>query len=160
MYTKHVSCQVRHHTHHRVGRHALQRVVLAVLAATLLTALPALPVAAAPQAAHPAQAASSAQAAPPPKLGACAPGQLCLWPRADFRGTGWTHELADTDIESCVALPPGASAQALANRTGRPVTTYQSAECAETGEFETYPGRGTWVPQSPYQVRAFKIWER
>ncbi|MFG2328407.1 peptidase inhibitor family I36 protein [Streptomyces sp. NPDC048604] len=95
-----------------------------------------------------------------PSLGACAPGQLCLWPKADFRGRASTHELADTDIESCVPLPAGTSAQALANRTGRPVTTYQSAECAETGQFETYPGTGTWVPQSPYQVRAFKIWER
>ncbi|MFB7372213.1 peptidase inhibitor family I36 protein [Streptomyces sp. NPDC056222] len=141
-----------------MGRHALRRVLLAALAATLLTALPALPVAAAQAAQAAAQAAT--QADPAPRLGACAPGQLCLWPKADFRGTAWTHELADTDIESCVALPPGTSAQSLANRTGRPVTTYQSAECAETGEFETYPGRGIWVPQSPYQVRAFKIWER
>lgn len=121
-------------------------VLTAAMAATLLTAwLTALPTAA---------------AAPPPKLGACAPGQLCLWPKADFKGKAWTHELSDTDIESCVPLPAGASAQAVANRTGRPVTTYQSAECAETGAFETYPGGGTWAPQSPYQVRAFKIWER
>ncbi|MEU4272217.1 peptidase inhibitor family I36 protein [Streptomyces sp. NPDC026092] len=122
--------------------------LLAALAAIVLTAGTALP------------AAAAAAAAPAPKLGACGPGQLCLWPKEDFRGPAWTHELADTDIESCVALPAGASARALANRTGRPVTTYQSAECAETGEFETYPGRGTWVPQTPYQVRAFKIWER
>ncbi|MFD9077250.1 hypothetical protein ACFVZ2_45955, partial [Streptomyces lasiicapitis] len=54
----------------------------------------------------------------------------------------------------------GGSAQALANRTGRPVTTYQSAECDETAEFNTYPGSGTWAPESPYRVRAFKIWER
>ncbi|MEV6328717.1 peptidase inhibitor family I36 protein [Streptomyces sp. NPDC051909] len=93
-------------------------------------------------------------------LGACGPGQLCLWPKADFKGKAQAHELTAVDIESCTALPPGTSAQSLANRTGRPVTTYQSAECAETGEFETYPGKGVWVPQSPYQVRAFKIWER
>ncbi|MEV4947462.1 peptidase inhibitor family I36 protein [Streptomyces sp. NPDC053755] len=98
--------------------------------------------------------------APGPRLGPCAPGQLCLWPKADFKGRALAHELSDTDIESCVPLPAGATAQALANRTGRPVTVYQSAECAETGEFETYPGRGVWVPQVPYQVRAFKIWER
>ncbi|WP_414721093.1 peptidase inhibitor family I36 protein [Streptomyces sp.] len=104
--------------------------------------------------------APSTAAASSPKLGPCAPGQLCLWPKSDFRGRASAHELADTDIESCVPLPAGTSAQALANRTGRPVTTYQSAECAETGQFETYPGTGTWVPQSPYQVRAFKIWER
>ncbi|MFE7595985.1 peptidase inhibitor family I36 protein [Streptomyces sp. NPDC057494] len=101
-------------------------------------------------------------AAPPTGtvLGACGPGRLCLWPKPDFKGRPWTHELATTDIDSCVALPPGTSAQSLANRTGRPVTTYQSAECGETGEFETYPGRGTWVPQTAYEVRAFKLWER
>ncbi|MGK5628264.1 peptidase inhibitor family I36 protein [Streptomyces sp. URMC 123] len=107
-------------------------------------------------------AAPGARAAAAPAgggLGPCAAGRLCLWQRADFRGTRYVHELADTDIESCVPLPAGASAASLVNRTGRPVTTYQSAECAETGEFDTYPGGGTWVPRSPYQVRAFKIWE-
>lgn len=98
-------------------------------------------------------------AAAPPRLGTCAAGELCLWAENDFRGTRSTHELAATDIDSCVALPAGTSAQSLANRTGRPVTTYQSDECAETGEFETYPGGGTWLPRSPYRVRAFKIWE-
>ncbi|WP_246102622.1 peptidase inhibitor family I36 protein [Streptomyces piniterrae] len=89
----------------------------------------------------------------------CAEGQLCLWPEAGYGGERRTHELSDTDIESCVPLPEGVTAASLANRTGRPVTTYQSGECAETGEFDTYPGGGTWVPQSPYRVRAFKIWE-
>ncbi|MFH8571379.1 peptidase inhibitor family I36 protein [Streptomyces sp. NPDC017993] len=92
--------------------------------------------------------------------GDCAVGRLCLWPKADFGGKPRTHELSDTDIESCVPLGKGASAASLANRTGRPVTTYQSAECAETGEFDTYPGGGSWVPRSPYEVRAFKVWER
>ncbi|MEU0374632.1 peptidase inhibitor family I36 protein [Streptomyces sp. NPDC006283] len=105
---------------------------------------------------HPPQ---TADAAPAPPLGACAAGELCLWAENDFRGVRSTHELTGTDIESCVPLAPGTSAQALANRTGRPVTTYQSVECAETGEFETYPGGGTWVPRSPYRVRAFKVWE-
>ncbi|MFI0226136.1 peptidase inhibitor family I36 protein [Streptomyces lydicus] len=92
--------------------------------------------------------------------GPCAAGQLCLWPKADFGGKRVTYELPDIDIESCVPLPKGTTAAALANRTGRPVTTYQSAECAETAEFDTYPGGGSWVPRSPYQVRAFKVWER
>ncbi|MFC8899245.1 peptidase inhibitor family I36 protein [Streptomyces cinereoruber] len=124
----------------------------AVLAVLLLTALPASATATATPAAK--------SAASGPKLGACGPGKLCLWPKPDFKGRARTHELATTDVDSCVALPAGTSAQSLANRTGRPVTTYQSAECEETGEFETYPGKGTWVPQTPYEVRAFKIWER
>ncbi|WP_328538968.1 peptidase inhibitor family I36 protein [Streptomyces sp. NBC_00344] len=93
------------------------------------------------------------------RLGDCAAGQLCLWERADFKGTRRNVELSGAEIESCTALPAGTTVQSLANRTGRPVTTYQSAECAETGEFATYPGGGTWLPRSPYQVRAFKIWE-
>ena len=105
------------------------------------------------------QPPQTAAAAPAPPLGACAAGELCLWAENDFQGARSTHELVGTDIESCVPLAPGTSAQALANRTGRPVTTYQSVECAETGEFETYPGGGTWVPRSPYRVRAFKVWE-
>ncbi|MBT1184381.1 peptidase inhibitor family I36 protein [Streptomyces sp. CJ_13] len=96
----------------------------------------------------------------PPTPGACASGQLCLWGKPDFKGAKRTHELSTLDINSCTALPAGTTAQSLVNRTGRPVTTYQSAECAETGEFQTYPGDGVWLPQSPYQVRAFKVWER
>ncbi|MFI7007257.1 peptidase inhibitor family I36 protein [Streptomyces sp. NPDC050145] len=100
-----------------------------------------------------------ATAAAPPTLGACAKGELCLWSKQDFKGARHVYELSGTDIESCTALPAGVSASSLANRTGRPVTTYQSAECAETGEFQTYPGTGTYEPESPYRVRAFKIWE-
>ncbi|MCX0243680.1 peptidase inhibitor family I36 protein [Streptomyces drozdowiczii] len=107
----------------------------------------------------PTGATAPAEAASPVRLGDCASGQLCLWAKPDFTGARQTHELSTIDIESCVPLTPGTTAQALANRTGRPVTTYQSAECQETGEFETYPGGGTWLPRSPYQVRAFKVWE-
>ncbi|WP_329018197.1 peptidase inhibitor family I36 protein [Streptomyces sp. NBC_00690] len=93
------------------------------------------------------------------RLGECPTGALCLWERSGFGGARQLYELSGTDIESCIPLRAGTTAQSLANRTGRPVTTYQSAECQETGEFETYPGSGTWSPQSPYRVRAFKIWE-
>ncbi|NED83729.1 peptidase inhibitor family I36 protein [Streptomyces sp. SID11233] len=122
-------------------------VVGAVLAATAL-AVTALPTGLTPRA-----------EAAPVRLGACGSGQLCLWAKPEFAGARQVHELSTIDIDSCVPLPAGSTGQALANRTGRPVTTYQSAECGETGEFETYPGGGTWVPQSPYQVRAFKVWE-
>ncbi|MFC9791369.1 peptidase inhibitor family I36 protein [Streptomyces sp. NPDC127584] len=129
---------------------AAKAATTSVTKAALLVAVVLAACLAAPAAAAPAATA----------LGACGPGRLCLWPKPDFKGRVQTHELATTDLDSCIALPPGISAQSLANRTGRPVTTYQSAECAEVGEFETYPGRGTWVPQTPYEVRAFKLWER
>ncbi|NUH38264.1 peptidase inhibitor family I36 protein [Streptomyces samsunensis] len=103
--------------------------------------------------------AAAARSAAPPRLGNCAAGQLCLWRGGGFTGARQAHELADVDIESCVPLPTGTTAASLANRTGRPVTAYQSRECAETAEFHTYP-TGSWSPETPYQVRAFKIWER
>ncbi|MYU16307.1 hypothetical protein GTZ78_37940 [Streptomyces sp. SID8361] len=103
--------------------------------------------------------AAAARSAAPPRLGNCAAGQLCLWRGGGFTGARQAHELADVDIESCVPLPAGTTAASLANRTGRPVTAYQSRECAETAEFHTYP-TGSWSPETPYQVRAFKIWER
>ncbi|MCC9741804.1 peptidase inhibitor family I36 protein [Streptomyces sp. MNU89] len=133
----------------------------AVTAAALAAALvPAAPLAAAAPPAPPAAGTPAPPAAGPgPSSGSCPSGAFCLWDRHGFGGTRTAHELSGTDIESCIPLPAGASAGSLANRTGRPVTTYQSAECGETGEFDTYPGGGTWVPDSPYRVRAFKIWE-
>ncbi|MEU3710309.1 peptidase inhibitor family I36 protein [Streptomyces catenulae] len=120
---------------------------LAALAATLTA-----PTVLAAPAAHAASGGSAAS-------GDCAKGQLCVWPEAKFGGKRQTFELADTDIDSCISLPKGTTAASLANRTGRPVTTYQSATCAETGEFDTYPGGGSWLPSSPYRFRAVKIWE-
>lgn len=147
------------------GTTVLAAAVLAVTAFLPSTAPAAQ--AATTQAATAQAAAAPAHAVPgrpvagpaPAALGTCAAGQLCLWAKPEFKGVRHVHELSTLDVNSCTALPAGKSAQALANRTGRPVTTYQSAECAETGEFQTYPGDGVWLPQSPYQVRAFKVWE-
>ncbi|MFD8466922.1 peptidase inhibitor family I36 protein [Streptomyces cyaneofuscatus] len=127
-------------------------VLAAGLAVTALTAL-------IPQALAQDRSPVRVQPASDVRLGTCEAGRLCLWKKPDFTGARQTYELSTVDIESCTPLPKGGDAQSLANRTGRPVTTYQSAECQETGEFETYPGGGTWLPRSPYQVRAFKIWE-
>ncbi|MBD3003117.1 peptidase inhibitor family I36 protein [Streptomyces sp. 5-10] len=124
----------------------MRKIITAAVAALALTATLA-------------PAAASARPAAPPRLGNCAAGQLCLWRSGGFAGARQIHELADVDIESCVPLPSGTTAASLANRTGRPVTAYQSRECAETAEFHTYP-TGSWAPETPYQVRAFKIWER
>lgn len=133
----------------------------AVTATALAAALvPAAPLAAAAPPTPPAAgAAAPPVAGPGSSSGSCPSGAFCLWDRHGYGGTRTAHELSGTDVESCIPLPAGASAGSLANRTGRPVTTYQSAECGETGEFDTYPGGGTWVPGSPYRVRAFKIWE-
>ncbi|MEU6342650.1 peptidase inhibitor family I36 protein [Streptomyces sp. NPDC046977] len=96
---------------------------------------------------------TAAGAAP---AGGCDPGELCLWARPDYGGPRTVHELADTDVNSCVPLPAGVTAKSFANRTRKLVTTYQSAECSTEGDFETFPS-GTWVPESRHTIRAFQI---
>lgn len=98
-------------------------------------------------------------AAAAPRLGKCAAGEVCLWPQPGFRGERHVYESANVPFGSCRRLPDGESARSFANRTGRPVTVYESAECAETAEFHTHPS-GAWTPRGTYRVRAFKVWER
>ncbi|WP_277438004.1 peptidase inhibitor family I36 protein [Streptomyces sp. SPB162] len=132
----------------------------AALAAALLSVTTPVPASAAPPEALSSKAASSKPASSKPvsSKAACDPGQLCLWGKAGYSSARQNHELADTGIDNCVPLPTGTPARSFVNRIGRPVTTYQSAECATEAEFETYP-TGTWVPESRYTVRAFKVWE-
>ncbi|NSC21530.1 hypothetical protein FM076_10075 [Streptomyces albus subsp. chlorinus] len=143
------------------GRGPVTRARAGVLAATAL-AVAALAVAAQPVGAQ-ARAESGRQAAAGKepggsRLGECGTGELCLWASPRFKGKPRAYELRGIDIESCTPLPGGASATSAANRTGRPVTLYQSEECAETAEFDTYPS-GSWTPELPYRARAFKVWE-
>ncbi|GGO80515.1 peptidase inhibitor family I36 protein [Wenjunlia tyrosinilytica] len=89
----------------------------------------------------------------------CDRGEFCAWTGLNHGGQRYTWDLSTAGIESCVPLPQGVSARSFANRIGRPVTTYQDRECGTEGEFDTYPGDGTWVPEAPYVVRAFQVWE-
>ncbi|MFE3197231.1 peptidase inhibitor family I36 protein [Embleya sp. NPDC059237] len=92
---------------------------------------------------------------------ACAPGQVCFWPSPGFAGAPTaSFELADSNVEQCVSLPEGVDALSFANRMDRYVTMYQSRECATEGDFSTYPGEGVFVPDVPFTVRAFEIWEK
>lgn len=107
--------------------------------------------------------AGAAQAAEPEKgrtaLGQCASGSLCLWTGSGFSGRRLAVEKTADALEACEVLPEGFTATAYANRTGKPVTLYQSAECAETEQFHTHPS-GSWTPRSAYEVRAYKVWKR
>ncbi|WP_405730980.1 peptidase inhibitor family I36 protein [Streptomyces sp. NBC_01537] len=100
--------------------------------------------------------ACAAPAAAAPASGDCSPGELCLWAKPGYGGSRTVHELADTDVNSCVPLPEGTSAKSFVNRTRKLVTTYQSRECATEGDFVTFPS-GTWVPESRHTIRAFQI---
>jgi hypothetical protein len=127
----------------------MRRHVLHVLACTAATATATVTTAALVGAA-PVAAVAAAPA------GDCSPGELCLWARPGYGGSRTVHELADTDVDSCVPLPEGTSAKSFVNLTRRLVTTYQSRECATEGDFVTFPS-GTWVPESRHTIRAFQI---
>ncbi|OLT47013.1 hypothetical protein BJF85_00830 [Saccharomonospora sp. CUA-673] len=89
----------------------------------------------------------------------CNVGEFCAWDGQFYNGQMQRFDLSDTHTEKCVALPHGMEAHSFATRMERHVTVYQDRHCATEGDFSTYPGPGTFVPQAPYVVRAVQIWE-
>ncbi|WP_167176251.1 peptidase inhibitor family I36 protein [Saccharomonospora amisosensis] len=88
----------------------------------------------------------------------CQKGEFCSWPEADYGGAITRFDLRNTNPEECVPFPDGFEANAFANRIDRHVTVYQDRECSTEADFSTYPGPETFVPRSPYIVRAIQIW--
>jgi hypothetical protein len=99
---------------------------------------------------------ATAAGAPP----ACERGEFCVWPGEGYAGATVRVALENASPGECVPLPEGADGRSFANRTKRPVTVYQGRDCSTEGEFDTYPGGGTFVPEAPYVVRGVQIWEK
>lgn len=89
----------------------------------------------------------------------CDRGEFCLWARESYRGAIHRISLDTANPGQCIPLPEPFDARSFANRTTRYITVYQGRRCATEGEFDTYPGGGTYVPAAPYLVRAAQIWE-
>jgi hypothetical protein len=89
----------------------------------------------------------------------CEQGEFCTWSSEFHTGEITRHDLRTTNPEECVPLPDAVDAKSFANRTDRYVTIYQDRDCATEGDFSTYPGDGTFVPQAPFLVRAIQIWD-
>jgi hypothetical protein len=45
------------------------------------------------------------------------------------------------------------------NRLTRDTSVFQGETCSTEAEFTTYPGKGTFVPDAPFVVRALQVWE-
>jgi hypothetical protein len=88
----------------------------------------------------------------------CERGEFCVWPDEGYGGAAVHVALENANPGECVPLPEGAVGRSFANRSGRPVTVYQGPDCSTEGEFDTYPGGGTFVPEAPYVVRGVQIW--
>jgi len=90
---------------------------------------------------------------------ACTAGEFCLWDTETYSGAVETYDLRTANPGDCIPLPEGFQGHSFVNRMTRDVTIYQGADCSTEGDFITYPGHGTYVPRSPFAVRAVKVWE-
>lgn len=89
----------------------------------------------------------------------CERGEFCTWQRAFFRGEIHRVDLRTANPGECIPLTRATDGRSFANRTSRDISVYQGRDCSTEGDFTTYPGRGTYVPDAPFLVRAFQIWE-
>ncbi|MEV6876104.1 peptidase inhibitor family I36 protein [Amycolatopsis sp. NPDC051128] len=103
--------------------------------------------------------AGVAQAAPSQADPGCRKDEFCLWPADDYGGEAQRFDLRTANPGECIPLPEGFDGSSFANLLSRDVTVYQSEECSTEGDFVTYPGGGTFVPDAPFLVRGIQIWE-
>ncbi|WP_396287714.1 peptidase inhibitor family I36 protein [Amycolatopsis sp. PS_44_ISF1] len=105
-----------------------------------------------------APAPSSATGAPPAES-SCTAGEFCLWSQESYTGGTRHFDLRTANPSDCIPLPEGFESHSFVNHLTRDVTIYQGGDCSTEADFRTYPGDGTYVPRSPFVVRAIKIWE-
>ena len=103
--------------------------------------------------------AGAAQAASVPPDPGCQKGEFCLWSVNAYGGEIERFDLRTANPGECIPLPAGFAGSSFANLLSRDVTVYQSEECSTEGDFTTYPGGGTYVPDAPFVVRGIQIWE-
>ncbi|HET6706076.1 peptidase inhibitor family I36 protein [Amycolatopsis sp.] len=89
----------------------------------------------------------------------CRKGEFCVWPSDGYSGEIQRFELRTANTGECLPLPDGFDGSSFANLMTRDVTVYQDEECSTEGDFVTYPGGGTYVPNAPFLVRGIQIWE-
>jgi len=116
------------------------KTITALIATTLLTSGTA--------------SAQAAQAAPE-----CDRGEFCAWSGADYTGQAHRLDLETANPGECIPLPDGFVARSFVNHLTRDTSVYQGAGCSTEAEFTTYPGKGTYVPDAPFVVRAVQVWE-
>ena len=103
---------------------------------------------------------ASAPAAPEPEKPqvTCQKGEFCVWTEEHYGGDVERMDLRTVNPEECVPLLTDFTAYSFVNRMDRMVSVYQGEDCSTEGDFTTYPGGGTYVPQAPFTVRAIQVW--
>ncbi|WP_020666413.1 peptidase inhibitor family I36 protein [Amycolatopsis nigrescens] len=107
-----------------------------------------------------AQATTFSPAAPasPPEF-SCQNGEFCAWSGEFYADSVERLDLRTANPGECIPLTGEVGAHSFANRMSRDVTVYQGEDCSTEGDFTTYPGHGTFVPQAHFLVRAIQIWD-
>ncbi|MDQ2588670.1 peptidase inhibitor family I36 protein [Saccharothrix yanglingensis] len=98
-------------------------------------------------------------AAATPSTPACDRGEFCVWSAKDYADKSHRLDLETANPRECIPLPDGFTARSFANLLNRDTSVFQSATCSTEADFTTYPGRGTYVPDAPFVVRAVQVWE-
>jgi len=105
-----------------------------------------------------AQAATPNPAPHPPEF-ACLKGEFCAWDGEFYNDRIERIDLRTANPGDCIPLPEDFDGLSFANRTDRMITVYQGRDCSTEGDFTTYPGGGTFVPQAPFVARGIQIWD-
>ncbi|MBW4717499.1 peptidase inhibitor family I36 protein [Saccharothrix obliqua] len=92
-----------------------------------------------------------------PQSPTCDRGEFCAWTGANYTGTVQRHDLETANPNQCIPLHDFV-ARSFVNNLTRDASVYQGATCSTEAEFTTYPGRGTYVPDAPFAVRAIQVW--
>jgi hypothetical protein len=89
----------------------------------------------------------------------CDRGEFCVWSGIDYTGAVHRLDLESANPGECIKLPDGLIARSFVNRLTRDTSVFQGETCSTEAEFTTYPGKGTFVPDAPFVVRALQVWE-
>ncbi|ONI92373.1 hypothetical protein ALI22I_04335 [Saccharothrix sp. ALI-22-I] len=89
----------------------------------------------------------------------CDRGEFCAWAGTNYTGKVHRLDLETANPSECIPLPDKFVARSFVNRLTRDASVFQGATCSTEAEFTTYPGKGTYVPDAPFVVRAIQVWE-
>ena len=89
----------------------------------------------------------------------CDRGEFCVWSGVQYTGDAHRLDLESANPRECIPLPDGFVARSFVNNLTRDTSVYQRETCSTEAEFTTYPGKGTYVPDAPFVVRAIQVWE-
>jgi hypothetical protein len=89
----------------------------------------------------------------------CDRGEFCAWSGVEYTGAVHRLDLESANPGECITLPDKLIARSFVNRLTRDTSVFQGETCSTEAEFTTYPGKGTFVPDAPFVVRAVQVWE-